>query len=196
MNPDIQEFIRVRSLIPPHDPVQTSWCVVTGAPGAGKSTVINELERRGYTVTPELARDYMKRKLSDRPSLVHVLADQLEFQRQLVMGLVQIEDELAHDLTVFFDRALPDAIGYYRAAGFDPQELLPLFTIHRYKRIFFLERLSPDLMEHDELRYESEGQIPRLEECIKAGYRDLGYNNIIVPVMPATKRVDYILQNM
>jgi predicted ATPase len=46
-------------------PMQTRWCVLTGAPCAGKTAVINELERRGHGVVHEVARAHVEAKLAE-----------------------------------------------------------------------------------------------------------------------------------
>jgi len=42
---------------------QTNWHIITGAPCSGKTTVINEIERRGIRVIHEVARAYIDRQL-------------------------------------------------------------------------------------------------------------------------------------
>lgn len=41
--------------------IQTAWCVLTGAPSCGKTTVLKALESLGYTSVPEAARAYIEK---------------------------------------------------------------------------------------------------------------------------------------
>ena len=40
------------------------WYVITGAPCSGKTSVIREIEKRGYGTVPEAARTYIKQELA------------------------------------------------------------------------------------------------------------------------------------
>jgi len=38
---------------------KTNWCVITGAPSSGKTTLINALSIKGYRTEPEVARAHI-----------------------------------------------------------------------------------------------------------------------------------------
>jgi predicted ATPase len=44
---------------------KTNWYVITGAPCSGKTSVIRELEKRGYRVVHEVARAYIEGKRAE-----------------------------------------------------------------------------------------------------------------------------------
>jgi predicted ATPase len=180
----------------PHTMVQTQWHVLTGAPGAGKSTIINELERRGYRVVHEVARHHLQREHETGRSVKEIVADQLDLQRKIVAELVKIEDQFDHDEIIFFDRALPDAIAYYRVFGLDPSELFPLLVVHRYKSIFLVESPAWEITQTDKLRTENQELSRRIEDSIKSAYEELGYHLTHVPVQAVRQRAQYILNHL
>src|SRR5688572_20788949 len=79
MNGNNKTSLSVRSTDAAHAMAQTEWCVLTGAPGAGKSTIIKELQRRGYQVVPEVARQYMHQERQRGQAIEEIVADQLDF---------------------------------------------------------------------------------------------------------------------
>jgi predicted ATPase len=172
---------------------KTKWCVITGGPYAGKSTVVNVLENRGFSVVSEVALWYIKEQLSTGRSIKEITADQLRFQRTLLNLMFDIEQKLDHDSTIFLDRALPDGIGFYREAGLDPLEVFKICNVHRYSKIFLLELIPEGIVKRDGIRLEDEEKAKRLEHEIEAGYRELGYEVIRVPFMPVIERVSFIL---
>ena len=44
--------------------VQTSWHVITGAPGSGKTTLIDQLADNGFQTVPEMARQYFEKEMA------------------------------------------------------------------------------------------------------------------------------------
>ncbi len=43
---------------------KSNFYVLTGGPGSGKTSVLQELERRGYICIPEVARPIIKEQIS------------------------------------------------------------------------------------------------------------------------------------
>jgi predicted ATPase len=172
----------------------TNWCVLTGAPSTGKSTILTALKERGYETVPETAREYLRRRQAAGDVIDAIRADQLTFQRQLVAEQASIERRLDPNMRVFLDRALPDAIGYYRAAALDPAELWPLVTSYRYHRVFVIEPLTA--FSADGVRAESLERAAALARELKAGYSALNYPLFSVPPLPVDDRVTYILNHL
>ena len=49
--------------------IETNWCVITGGPSSGKTTLINYLANQGYQIAPEVARSYIKKLLGQNNTL-------------------------------------------------------------------------------------------------------------------------------
>ena len=92
--------------------------------------------------------------------------------------------------TIFFDRAIPDSIAYYRRLGEVPEFVVKAAKRFHYKRIFFLEGLP---FEYDGLRREDETVAAVLGRYIYDAYVSLGYDVVRVPVLPIEERVAFIL---
>ncbi len=171
----------------------TSWYVITGAPCSGKTSVIHGLERLGYRVVHEVARAYIDEELKKGKNLEQIKADGLAFERHILNRKVKIEASLAKDDVVFFDRALPDSIAYFKIEGLNPGEPLEKSKDVRYKKVFLLQRL---VFEKDPVRSEDEAIAIELDRLIKDSYQMLGYDVVHVPVLSIQERIEFILQRI
>lgn len=168
----------------------TAWRVITGAPCAGKSTIIHELSNLGHTVVFETVREFIENEIQKGRSLDEIRSDGKSFQRGLIPRKMEIESSLDPDALVFFDRAMPDSLTYFRSVGLDPEEIMHLCKINRYAQIFLLERLP---IEQDNVRNEDDKTAAELEAQLESDYKILGYEIIRVPIMPVEERVQFIL---
>ncbi len=171
----------------------TDWHIITGAPCSGKTTVIKDIEQRGIRVIHEAARAYIDRQLGKGLRLDQIKADLLQFERHILHAKIRIEDALTKTEPVFFDRGVPDSIAYYILEGLDPAEPLKLSRRIRYRRIFFFERF--DFLK-DGVRSEDEMVAARLNDLLLEAYGKLGYDVVMVPVMPVADRTDLVLANI
>ena len=172
---------------------QTRWCVITGAPCSGKTTVINALEKKGCRVVPEAARAYIDDQLARGLDLTEIRSDALVFERHILMDKIRTERQLPVDETIFLDRAVPDSIAYFLHAGLDPDEPTKASRRFKYRQIFFLNRLP---CATDSARMEDNATAESLEVALKKSYVGLGYPLTRIPVLPVELRVDLILQHI
>ncbi len=171
----------------------TRWSVITGAPCSGKTAVIHMLEQRGYQVVHEVARAYIDRELAKGRSLSDIKANEWAFERHILLEKIKIEARLSPDEVIFFDRAVPDSIAYYRLNGLNPAEPFQKSREVRYQNIFLFERLS---FLADPVRSEDEKTAHQLGQLIEESYRSLGYDLIHVPLLSVEKRADFILKHL
>jgi len=172
---------------------QTRWCVITGAPCSGKTTVINALEQKEFRVVPEAARAFIDDQWARGLSLAEIRSDALTFERQILIKKIQTECRLPVDKTIFLDRAVPDSIAYFLHAGLDPDEPTMASQKFKYRRIFFLDRLP---CAADSARIEDDATAATLAVVLKKSYTGLGYPLIRIPVLPVELRVNLILQHI
>jgi len=172
---------------------QTGWCVITGAPCSGKTSVVRELQKRGHRVVDEVARSFINSELEKGRSLREIKADVPSFERAILHRKLDIETSLPPDETIFLDRAVPDSIAYFIVEGLDPAEPLIKSRVFRYRKIFLFERL---LLEFDHVRSENDAIAARIEDLLENAYRRLGYDVLRIPVLPVPQRTDYILRHL
>ena len=108
---------------------------------------------------------------------------------------MQIEQEksLLLDDVVFLDRAIPDAMAYYRFLELDYDKLLTeAMDKVSYKKIFILDRLP---LVKDYARIEDNMAQEKIHELIIEVYESLAFPVVYVPVMSPEERVKFILEN-
>jgi predicted ATPase len=172
---------------------ETNWYVVTGAPSSGKTTLVGELERLGCRVVHEVARAYIEAQMTQGRSLQEIRADKQSFENWILDAKVAIEAKLPKHQVIVLDRAIPDSIAYFQAAGLDTTEAIAKSPRNRYKKVFLLDRLP---YKSDHARIEDNRTAVRLHEALEASYKMLGYNVIRIKAMPVKDRLESVLQEM
>jgi predicted ATPase len=95
---------------------------------------------------------------------------------------------------VFLDRALPDALAYYRFLNLPVNKKLEdALKNASYKKVFILESLP---LVNDYARREDEAAQKKIAELIAEVYESLPFPLINVPALPPEERVDFILKNL
>ena len=169
--------------------------VISGGPGTGKSTVISFLEELEYKCMPELSRT-VTREAQKRGVDQLFLEDPLVFSELLLNGRInqyRMAEEM-HDELVFFDRGIPDVMGYLDYLGVSYPEIYRLKSAElRYSKVFMMPPWEK-IYRTDNERYESYQQSMKIYEDLKSTYVRLGYEIEIIPLASVENRVEFILQ--
>lgn len=171
--------------------------VLTGGPGTGKTTIIDELNSQGYACKQEISRQVtsMARKSGIEQLF---LKDPLLFSKLLLEGRVQQYKDAIKLKTdvVFFDRGIPDVHAYMNYLGISyPDIYVRKSTKYQYNTIFLMPPWQKIYITDDE-RYESFEQSLAIHNHLKNTYEALGYNITEVPFGSVKERVDFILKSM
>jgi predicted ATPase len=173
---------------------KTNWYVITGGPGAGKTTTVNLLSARGYKITIEHARHYIDTQRQNGKTVEEIRRNQKEFQLSVLEMQIKQEAGLSPDELVFLDRAIPDALAYYRFLHLtEDKQLLKALESVSYKKIFILDCLR---LVKDYARVEDEAAQKTIQQLLIEVYTSLNFPIVRVPVLPPEKRVDFILENL
>ncbi len=173
---------------------KTNWYVITGGPSSGKTTTVNLLKERGYITTFEHARHYLDTQRLKGKTIEDVRKHQIEFQLGVLDMQIEQENQILPDVLVFLDRAIPDALAYYRFLNLPEDEKLTeaLRTVS-YKKVFILDCLS---LVKDYARTEDEVSQKKIHALLVEVYESLGFPIVQVPVLPPEERVEFILKNL
>ncbi|HLC50967.1 MAG TPA: AAA family ATPase [archaeon] len=163
--------------------------VLTGAPGCGKTSVVNALAKMGYYTIPEMARMIIEegRCLPQN--------DFDGFEREIIRRQLEYESRLGAK-RAYLDRGVGDIPGYYMNAKMEiPDDIQRIADNHRYDSIFLLE-LNPIIYKRDFVRRETFEEAQKLEGCLYRSYKMLQYDLLVVPPARSPEiRAEYILAN-
>ncbi len=168
--------------------------VITGGPCAGKTTLVNELERRGYKVLHETAATIVIPQLLAEGKDPDVDFEEME-GRILVEQLAREESlkGLPDDEIVFLDRCLVGSpTAYYKLRGLPvPEALTEALKGRRYEKVFLLELLP---FVGTEIRYEkSTDEVMKVHELIRQVHEEHGSDIVEVPAVGVEERLKIIL---
>lgn len=171
----------------------SSFHVLTGGPGSGKTTLIEHLAQAGYHHVPEAGRGIIQAQLAiDGPGLPW--RDRALFA-EMMLGWEMRSATIARGLPgpVLFDRAVPDIIGYLRLEGLPvPDHLLRAAGQLRYNRRVFIAPPWPAIYRQDTERRQDPETARLTYEAMVAVYGDLGYDLVELPRVGLADRAAFI----
>ncbi|KVP47727.1 AAA family ATPase [Burkholderia ubonensis] len=176
------------------DEAARRFFVVTGGPGSGKSTLIDALERAGFARSQEAGRGVIQDQVAvDGPALPW--RDRSAFA-ELMLGWEMRSHHLARQARgpVFFDRGVPDVIGYLRLSGLAvPAHAEAAARRFRYHRRVFIAPPWPDIYTQDAERRQDFGEAVRTYDAMVECYASYGYRLIELPRARVKARVRFVL---
>ena len=176
---------------------KANFYVITGGPGVGKTTLIKELERRGYKCIPEVAREVIREQNT-------IGGDALPWKdRELYSSLMlqrSVRDftRLAEEKDIyFFDRGIPDTYGYKMLIHLpiDPELEYAAIT-YRYNVAVFILPPWTEIYETDDERRQTLQEAIDTYSALRAAYEGLGYRVVDVPLANVAQRADFVLENI
>lgn len=168
--------------------------IITGGPGAGKTTLIQALADQGYATFEESSRELIEQqsKLKDGilpwENMVGFAALCLDVMAE------QKRSAKAHDIA-FLDRAIPDICGYLQGAGIQPEDHY-IEASKGYCSQVFVCQPHQDIYVQDEVRPYPFEEALNIHQRLVETYQQLGYHCIDVPFIPATQRGEFVLSHL
>lgn len=170
------------------------WYVITGAPHSGKTTLVEALKSRGYTVMFEVAREYIDEEMKKGRTLEEIRKNELEFQRKVLAIKIDNEKKASQEEMIFWDRGIPDSVAYYEMLGAGDDFFLQEATKKSfYKKVFLLQPLP---YKKDYARTEDEKQQQDIHELLKKAYVAHGYDVVEIQGDTPEERLDNVLKNL
>lgn len=168
--------------------------LLIGSPGSGKTTVLSELEKRGYICFQEVSRDIIL-EAQKRGIDQLFLSNPDEFNQKLLSGrIAQFEACLEHENSfVFIDRGLPDIIAYNNYINVSTDSEVIKASAELIYDFVFLFPAWKKIFKNDNERYESFEEALKIQENLKETYSAHGYEICEVPIGDISERANYIL---
>lgn len=169
-----------------------SWHVITGGPSSGKTTLLEHIEKLGFSIKPETARIVIDEGIAKGLSIEEIRQDERAFQDEILRRKLKLEASYDPSETIFLDRGMHDSIPYYEVSGFTlSPEQLKLITQANYGHVFLLNQLPH--YEIDYARTEDANTAAVIHKLLDQTYREHGFNVVAVPVLRPKQRAQFIL---
>ena len=168
--------------------------VLTGGPGAGKTTMIEALARAGFATTTEAGRAIIRGQLEVGGSATHQTNPALFAELMLAFDIQSYRQALCEAGPVFFDRGVTELAGYHGMMGLAaPAHFRTAAEKFRYSRRVFVAPPWPEIFANDSERKQSLGEAVRSHEAVVQTYAEFGYTIVPLPKASIEERLRFVL---
>lgn len=168
--------------------------LITGGPGAGKTTLIHALASAGFATSPEAGRGVIRDQVAIGGPALPWNDPMLFAEIMLSWDLRSHGSARSENGPVFFDRGVADLIGYLRLSGISvPEHFFAAAKAFPYHRRVFIAPPWPEIFVRDEERKQSPEEAQRTFEAVAEAYEELGYELVRLPLAPVEERIGFML---
>jgi predicted ATPase len=177
--------------------IRDNFYVITGGPGVGKTSLINELSNRGYQCVPEVARGIIKnQQLTDGDALPWKNAVKYR-DLMLKKSIDDFIDSFDKLNPVFFDRGILDSLCYSSLIDSEiTDDLLRIGNKYRYNKTVFILTPWKDIYTTDQQRKQSWDEVLKTHKAMVDTYQKFDYQLIRVPKFDVADKVDFIIKHI
>lgn len=173
------------------------YVILTGGPGAGKTTLIAALKQRGYATAPEAGRAIIQNYQAIEGPALPWRDRGLFAELMLSWELRSYGAAAEQEGTVFFDRGVPDVLGYLDLIGLPvPEHAKRAAELFRYHPTVFILPPWPEIFAQDAQRKQTLEEAEQTCAALTKAYAQAGYALAEVPRGTVAQRTDFILAHL
>jgi len=171
--------------------------VISGGPGAGKTTTLVQLARLGFRYAPEVARQIIKEQTRAGGTALPWGDRQAYTDLMLERSIESFQRHTPALTPTFSDRGIPDTLCYARLIGLASTERIEAACrLYRYAPCVFLAPPWEEIYRHDNERKQDFAEARRTYEHMARVYTELGYQVFELPEAPPEARAKFIVGRM
>lgn len=164
--------------------------VLTGAPGAGKTALLEAAAAAGMATSPEVARSILQQPggMALRES------DPLGFAMAMLDGhLAEYHRFAQHPGPLLFDRGFPDVVGFLELSGLPiPEAIDSACRNLRYDGPIFRAPAWSAIFRQDAERIQDFAGAVASDTVVTGAWRRYGYHLVDLPLVPVAERLAFI----
>lgn len=177
--------------------LKNNFYIITGGPGVGKTTLINELGKRGYNCVPEVAREIIKDQIENNGEALPWGDISKYSDMMLAYSIRDFINLSKSDNIYFFDRGIPDTYGYELLMKLEMNvELTKALDNYRYNKTVFILPPWKEIYKTDNERKQDWETALETYTIMKTAYENTGYNLIEVPRLTVSQRSEFVLSKI
>lgn len=171
--------------------------VLTGGPGAGKTTLVEALRAKGFATTEEAGRGVIRAEMQNGGTALPWANRKRFAVRMFDWELASYRQAEREEGSVFFDRGLPDTLGYLDLEGLAvPAWMEEEAWRLRYNTQVFVAPPWKAIFWQDEERRQSWEVSVRTHEIMVRTYTRYDYSLVEMPLASVPERVQFVLDRL
>ena len=169
--------------------------IITGAPGTGKTSIINYLNKQGYECVKEGTRNILNTSINEN-SNIKSWKDIPDFSK-LIFNYREKEVLKIRDSITFFDRSIIDTYSYMKMEKMNiPDKFTLSIQKNKYHKKVFYTPIWEEIYKIDNERKENIMEARKIEQNIIKIYSSFSYEMIMIPKSSIKQRVNFIFNNL
>ncbi|MGO9604191.1 MAG: AAA family ATPase [Candidatus Binataceae bacterium] len=176
---------------------RNNFYIFTGGPGTGKTTLMETLRARGYSCVEEAARKILQQQMKFDGDAVN-WKDRIKYRELMLSWSVDAFESVEERIRpVFFDRGIPELIGYSAMIKADvPAYLQRAVDLFRYNPMAFIAPPWKKIYCNDTERKQTFEEAIDAYQATIACYEKCGYSLVEIPRASPAERADFVLRRI
>ena len=170
--------------------------IISGAPGTGKTTIINALKKKDHYCAEEISRELIAEQKSIGGNILP-WKDQIAFENKIAHKRYKQYLDSPENCICFFDRSSIDCIAYLNSNKLEAtSQIIEIIKNCTFNKTAFYTPIWEEIYVTDTERKENIEQAKKIEKELIKCYQSFGYTVIEIPKTTLDKRINFILSQI